>query len=201
MERLFPTLKDTKWVQVNLDEEYKKRSLDMFNVDDQIRLLDELKKEHKANTYGGFREDRSAIWKGFESSTMIHLGVDFNNLEMDTPVASLAEGDIVQILQDPDKFNGWGTKVIVQSGSLFFLYGHLYKCPFQKGDTVKQGEIIGLIAPPSKNGGWFPHLHLQIMDSKKLNKFILTVDGYEFEKGEVSGLVDPLAWLQNSKTE
>lgn len=199
MDRLFPTLKDTKWVQVNLDEEYRKRSLDMFNVADQIRLLDDLQQEHKANTYGGFREDRSTIWKGFESSnTMIHLGVDFNNVEVDTPVASLTTGDIVQVLQDPEKFNGWGTKVIVQTDDLYFLYGHLYKCPFKRGDTVKQGETIGLIAPPSQNGGWFPHLHLQIMKAKELNKFVMTVDGYEFEKGQVMGLVDPLEWLQSS---
>lgn len=194
-QKLFPKLvASDNWKPVNLDAEYRKRPhLNMKHIPDQLRLLDEVYQAMGARTYGGFRENRSAIWEGFEDSkTMIHLGVDFNNLEPGEPVASLTPGHVVHVLVDKSPFNGWGTKVIIATPTEYFLYGHLTNCPFREGDHLQAGDLIGEIAPPEQNGGWFPHLHLQVMDKAKLNVPISQVDGYEFEAGQVSGVIDPL---------
>ena len=192
---LFPSLPVTHWIQINLDDEFKKRQhLNMRSPDDQQTLLNELSQNGTVKTYGGFRENRSSIWEGFEPDhkTMIHLGIDFNNLNAGEKVASVSGGTVASIINDTTEFNGWGTKIIIKDNKYFYIYGHLMDPQIKLGDLVKKGQIIGYIASSEKNGGWFPHLHLQMAEINSLNVNIENLDGYEFTQGEIKGIVDPL---------
>ena len=223
--KLFPECKGN-WKEIDLAYEYEAHysELNMRDKADQLVLLNKVVKSPDDKTFGGFYEDRSRLWKGFEESeghnTMIHLGIDFNNLDPGTKVASISKGKICHIQIDPSKFNGWGTKVIIESKlntqlvregprlesprrptqnepklepaqnelrleasvdikEYYFLYGHLMNVTKKVGDDISAGEILGEIGTPELNGGWFPHLHLQVMDKKELNVPIQVVDGYE----------------------
>jgi 4-aminobutyrate aminotransferase-like enzyme len=54
----------------------------------------------------------------------------------------------------------------IDAGHPFFtLYGHLAHEVTKRlapGQTVAAGDIIGLLGVPEENGGWTPHLHLQL---------------------------------------
>lgn len=190
---LFPMLDNVFWNEVNIDEGFRaKPYLNPKDPEDQAILA-------PVYTYGGFREDRSNIWKGFEPvDTMIHLGIDIQ-VPRGTLVASITSGEIVDIFFDKTKFNGWGTKIIVKSndkkyGDVHILYGHLTNPRVKTSAVVKAGDILAEIAPPETNGGWFEHLHLQIMDSS-LNTSIYEIDGYEFKKDSIKGIIDPMEFL------
>jgi murein DD-endopeptidase MepM/ murein hydrolase activator NlpD len=195
MDLLFPKLKVAadQWVKVNLDEAYQKRSgpvLDMTKPEDQQKLIQELSGDKLS--YGGFLEDRSAIWKGFESGR--HLGVDFNNLQPGEAVGSLLAGKVTHVIKDDTKQNGWGTRIIVKSESGHcLLYGHLANPRVVVGDTAYPGQILGEIAPPETNGGWFPHLHLQLIYEQQLKVPIDHVNlGYEDKENQGAGMLDPM---------
>src|ERR1700722_3165111 len=105
---LFPGLPRRSWKPVNLNEEYLKRTqLCMRSVEDQNRMLQELSDDDACYCFGGFGEDRTELWKGFEpgNARMVHLGVDFNNLAVVQAVASLTAGEVVDVLHDESKFN------------------------------------------------------------------------------------------------
>ncbi len=212
--KLFPSIPTKEWKQVNLDREFRESKFDMKTIDGQNQLLSKVSNNGTYYTFGGFREDRSLLWEGFEGDNqMIHLGVDFNNLSPGDKVASISDGVVFDILVDITPFNGWGTKIIIEDEKYYYLYGHLMnttlsinqqiKRPSElvkhPSGLVKRGEIIGEIASSDKNGGWFPHLHLQIMEKKELNLNIREVDGYEFVKGTVKGVIDPMKLLYNKK--
>ena len=189
---LFPKIKDIIWCEVWMDAAFRERPyLNPKDPHDQSLLAPNY-------TFGGFKEDRSCIWDGFEpADKMIHLGVDIQ-VPQNTELASLTDGTIIQVLVDESKFNGWGTKIIVQTElnnkTYYVLYGHLYKPNVKEGQKIKKGEIIGLVAPPEFNGGWFEHLHLQTMDSS-LNVPINEVDGYEFKKNSITGILNPFEFF------
>ena len=131
---------------------------------------------------------------------MIHLGVDFNNLQVGQPVLSLSEGAVFHAWHDLLSCNGWGYRVMIKSGNIFFLYGHLDpKYPKEVGQTIKQGEEIGRIGSEKVNGGWFPHLHLQVMHSSYVAQFrnLELLDGYVFstDLATTAGILDPMKFL------
>jgi len=68
------------------------------------------------------------------------------------------------------------------------------------GDTVKKGTILGYIEKPERNGGWFSHLHLQIMHEEYVKRFptFREIDGYQFtgKIGDIPGLIDPMSIVQ-----
>jgi len=118
---LFPGLHVRPWHQINLDKEYERLnhkysiSMDMKLLFDQKHLLFCTSGGNRVYTYGGFGEDRSIIWHGFEEKAekMIHLGTDFNNLPVGQPVASLCSGTVVDIWNDDSTFNGWGGRIVI----------------------------------------------------------------------------------------
>jgi hypothetical protein len=92
----FPGRAPVKWIHVDLGASYIKFAKEHPEHADESKesqdLMMELvdKKQSSAigdiKTYGGFGEDRTALWGGlYKSCKLIHLGVDINNLEEDTP--------------------------------------------------------------------------------------------------------------------
>jgi hypothetical protein len=211
-DTLFPGLPCRPWKLVNLDEVYAKCEtiipLDMKSVEDQSKLVALASGALEGYNYGGFGEDRTELWKGFEpgAEKMVHLGVDFNRLPEGQMVCLPEGGKVVHVMQDDTKFNGWGGRVIVDCDDVFVLFGHLDPCRLPKLDAqLKTGDTVGYIGAGDVNGGWFPHLHLQVMDASCVRRFLKTnaweqIDGYDF-KGDLDtlGVVDPMAWMQGVK--
>ncbi|MEM6639184.1 MAG: aminotransferase class III-fold pyridoxal phosphate-dependent enzyme [Pseudomonadota bacterium] len=99
----------------------------------------------------------------------IHLGVDVF-CAAGAPVFAPFAGQ-VHAVADLDRPLDYGPVLILRhdlpDGECFFtLYGHLDPSPaldWQPGDTVNAGELIAHVGAPPGNGGWPPHLHLQLL--------------------------------------
>jgi murein DD-endopeptidase MepM/ murein hydrolase activator NlpD len=199
-----------KWICKDLQEEYLKRKhLDMKNIDDQNQLLNEISLYEQYNTYGGFGEDRTLLWEGFEDEDdkMYHLGIDFNNLDIHTTIKSVTNGNVVHILHDYSTFNGWGIRVIIKDEfDVYHLYGHLGQICVYLNQNIKQGDNIGKLGEDKQrgysqtNGGWFCHLHYQVMseDYVKLFENMDDIDGYHFTKNvdELNGVYNPFIYFK-----
>jgi 4-aminobutyrate aminotransferase-like enzyme len=106
-------------------------------------------------------EDRS------EART-IHLGVDVW-IEAGTPVCAPLAGEVVGLADNTAPLD-YGPTVILchqtDAGDAFrTLYGHLDPGCLEElapGRKIAAGERIGAVGESARNGGWPPHLHLQV---------------------------------------
>jgi len=98
-----------------------------------------------------------------------HLGVDVS-LAAGTAVYAPVGGTVWQAgyAADPLDYGGY---IILQhsipTGEQFYsLYGHLAPeslSHLKKDNKVRAGDLIGEVGVYSENGGWWPHVHLQLM--------------------------------------
>ncbi|HEX4871452.1 MAG TPA: peptidoglycan DD-metalloendopeptidase family protein [Nevskiaceae bacterium] len=124
---------------------------------------------------GGYGEDRalyrmSAVFdsgRGEEARTL-HLGIDLW-LAAGTPVHAVLPG-VVHSTADNAAFGDYGATVILEhtlGGWRFYtLYGHLARASLAAsppGRVLAGGEPLGWLGEPAENGGWAPHLHLQVL--------------------------------------
>lgn len=98
----------------------------------------------------------------------IHLGIDLF-ASVGTPVHAVLHG-IVHAVANNASAQDYGPVVVLRhafaDGQPFFtLYGHLSQeaLRLRVGQSVASGERIASIGDPTVNGGWPPHLHLQVM--------------------------------------
>lgn len=195
MDKLFPGLVGT-WKQVNLEELYiEQKDLNMFDINDQYKLLNHAaQNDSSILTYGGFGENRSNLWSGFSyPSPIIHLGIDFNNLPVGQPIASTTDGIVVDSWLDETDFDGWGGRLVIKDNSgIYWMYGHLDSAILPMNTSVRKGDIIGKIGSSNVNGGWFPHLHLQVMTEEfvGMNPNWRKIDGYAISFP--AGVLDPI---------
>lgn len=100
----------------------------------------------------------------------IHDGnaVDFG-LAVGTPVLAAAGGKVI-IAKDSGYNGGYGDMIVIthNDGSQT-LYAHLSKVDVSVGDTVSQGEVIGLSGNSGKSTG--PHLHYKEISTGTKNTF------------------------------
>jgi murein DD-endopeptidase MepM/ murein hydrolase activator NlpD len=86
----------------------------------------------------------------------MHKGIDISG-EMNNPVRASKEGRVF----DTGWRGGYGNLVKIEHDDNYMtLYGHLNKITVENGDTVKQGDVIGLMGSTGKSTG--PHLHFEI---------------------------------------
>jgi len=221
--RLFPGSDCSQVREINLANFFKSHQLDekwdMTSAASQSKLLELAQSKNNACTYGGFLEDRTQLWKGVYPSDaktkVVHLGVDINNVLVNQPVASLTNGLVVHVIKDHSAQRGWGGAVVCLTdmkkgkNAIYILYAHLSDALPTVGTKVKPGTIIGFIGAPALNGGWFPHLHLQIMTAKFLKPYddLSKIDGYQVWPVKDShttmkqllksdGLIDPLEFVK-----
>lgn len=181
---IFPGLPDAKWGKIDLDEESRK--LGGFDFMDPIECSRWLKEVHKEKgidfSYGGFLEDRNNIWKDWKdcevkdrSKGLIHLGVDYN-VPAGTDVFMPADGRLINILNDLDQKGGCGGmalfQIIDRNIPYYLAMAHL-KQPLKLdfGRIYSGGEWIGQVGDVHENGGWFPHIHAQLMDSQLIKGY------------------------------
>lgn len=123
-------------------------------------------------SYGGYLEDRKELWSGHyqEALKAVHYGVDFTVPEC-TSVHIPTDGVLIDKYIDTDQDGGWGGRLTFRTAHGHLLFGHLKITNTKKNYTA--GDLIGCIAPSDTNGGWWPHLHVQLM-----KEFTKDVDGY-----------------------
>lgn len=179
----FPRLRDATWSYVNLSDLHDSIGRpDMHSVDTQNAVVP------LRLTFGGFLEDRTALWAGFEPhmKRMVHLGVDLNGMDPGEPVCLIEDAKVVHVMRDVRTFNGWGGRVIFRLERTcpfpYLLFGHLdaETLRTQPADHFRAGEVFANVANSSKNGGWFPHLHVQQMSEAFVASFadLDDLDGY-----------------------
>lgn len=180
-QKLFPNLKG-KWGNVDLDV-LARNIQKLIDTDTNPFIVPEkmgawIKFIHNLMnidySYGGYLENRSNLWKGHyhEAGKTIHLGVDIN-VPANTPVSLPCRGILVESSHDPDQNGGWGGKVTFECKGFFLTLAHMEKIVKDIGTEYKAGAVVGLVAEPNKNGGWYEHLHVQC--SKQFDK---ERDGY-----------------------
>jgi 4-aminobutyrate aminotransferase-like enzyme/Ser/Thr protein kinase RdoA (MazF antagonist) len=142
------------------------------------RIANELTKADTDAAIGGWGEARP-IYNGrafgrLSSDPLAlarthHLGVDVS-LPAGTAVHVPYAGEIYAAGYAADQFDYGGYVLLahtIPSGEKFYsLYGHLDAESIKHlntGDTLKAGEKIGNLGTYNQNGGWWPHLHLQLM--------------------------------------
>jgi 4-aminobutyrate aminotransferase-like enzyme/Ser/Thr protein kinase RdoA (MazF antagonist) len=99
----------------------------------------------------------------------IHLGLDLF-MAAGTPVHAPLDGEVHAADEHAIPLDYGGVIVLrhrTDDGVEFFtLYGHLERASFaglRVGQRVARGEQIARLGAPEHNGGWTPHLHLQII--------------------------------------
>jgi murein DD-endopeptidase MepM/ murein hydrolase activator NlpD len=199
-KRTFPELKG-KGGKINFNQESKKISLDFTNPLVCEKWIDSIHKSKGIKySYGGFLEDRSNFFKEHynkKDKLFIHLGVDYVVPE-GTKVFLTEEAVVKDIMFDRDQNGGWGKRVAfsIRDNSAYLLYGHLKKeIRLKVGQKCKPGVLIGFVGNLKENGGWFPHLHVQLMTKNflSLNKNdFKKIDGYA-KKGSklIKEVLDP----------
>lgn len=184
---IFPEIVNLRWSEIDLNQEAIKRKADsLVPPEKQIEFVSRVHKEHNCScSYGGYLEDRSILWQGHYQSpeNMIHLGMDFN-VPAKTPVRLPFFGKVVFAIHDKDMSGGWGGRVdfFNEEGQFYFILGHLGQDAelHTKGFMFGKGCVVGFVGSHHENGGWFPHLHLQIVSKEEYEKHPdpMKIDGY-----------------------
>jgi len=184
---IFPNLNPGEWAKINLDTESKNTKLDLTNPATCTTWLDSLHKTRGVSySYGGFLENRSTLWRNHynkQNSAFVHVGIDYN-VPAGTEVALPLDAKVLHIMKDEDQFGGWGGRVLVALSDFpfYMIFGHLKKdILLSLGRTYNALQIIGIVGTPAENGGWYSHLHVQIMDKVFIDAHqpdFTSIDGY-----------------------
>jgi LysM repeat protein len=91
-------------------------------------------------------------------------GVDIGGTPVGTPILAAADGQVIV-----SRMGGWnggyGNYIVIKhSNGTQTLYAHTSKNNVTVGDSVNQGNIIGLVGSTGKSTG--PHLHFEIRGAK-----------------------------------
>lgn len=96
-----------------------------------------------------------------------HVGIDLG-APASTPVYAYDAGVIVNF-GDNTAAGDYGptliTEHLFEGRPLYVLWGHLSRKSLEGksiGQKFQAGEVIAWLGDESENGGWFPHLHLQL---------------------------------------
>lgn len=126
----------------------------------------------KCIAYGGYLEQR-ALYRNSsrfqeDETRDIHLGLDLW-APAGTSIHALLDGKIHSYAHNNDAGN-YGPTLILEhtwkGQALYSLYGHLSIADMKHwkiGKVYHAGDIIAHLGEPSENGGYAPHLHLQLM--------------------------------------
>ena len=91
-----------------------------------------------------------------QSSHEGHVALDFG-IPVGTNVKTTLAGKITYAGWSNE---GYGNLVIVDNGTYKTYYAHLSSIPVKVGQTVKEGEVIGISGNTGNSTG--PHLHYEI---------------------------------------
>ena len=86
-----------------------------------------------------------------------HYGLDFAQKE-GTPVKAMLDGTVT--LAEPDLYYTGGTLIFDHGHGISTLYMHMQKILVDKGQKVKQGDVIGTVGSTGRATG--PHLDIRL---------------------------------------
>lgn len=148
------------------------RGLDVVEGLDHF-IKSKLAESSKKIAIGGYLEERDFYWSSplFKSEAekrTMHLGIDLWTAPMH-PIYAPLQGTIQSV-----KYNSlaldYGYTVLLKhsiAGFTFYtLYGHLSDKDLgnlEVGKNIERGQLFAYIGHPETNGGWAPHLHLQLI--------------------------------------
>lgn len=125
---------------------------------------------------GRYREDRvvynSAAFAGDNGRRSVHMAIDVF-AAADEPVFAPLDGVVAAVDFRPAEYDYGGAVMLEHrtgSGTPFWLLiGHLSKASTDRlrpGDAVRRGDRIGWTGPVPENGGWPPHIHVQLFTTR-----------------------------------
>ena len=152
---------------------YNLNNFQEFNED----IFNELKNSGKKWGIGKYLEERENILRGsiniINEKRIYHLGLDII-VPYNSVVFCPLYGYVYKLGKETQKGNYGGYLVLkhqVNNQTFYSLYGHL-KTPHKVklGQKLVAGQELGKIGKESDSGGWFCHLHLQIITQKAMNE-------------------------------
>ncbi len=118
-------------------------------------------------------QDRNTWWESVHERPVPHEGIDLtlfrdnngliHHINENTKVPVMYDGLVVHVHDD---FLGKSLyvkhcSIDTKGHTLHTIYGHVAPINFcELGDTVREGDIIATVAPPSKKSKIPPHIHL-----------------------------------------
>lgn len=123
---------------------------------------------------GRYDEDRSC-YDGEQFRTdapemrSVHLGIDLF-LPAETPLHAMLPGTVETVVDNAMPYD-YGPTVITRHHTpegvpFWVLYGHLSRrtlTTVQAGQEVAAGQVVAYVGDPTVNGGWAPHVHVQVI--------------------------------------
>ena len=113
-------------------------------------------------------EDRSPLFDiRHVPQASIHLGIDFW-VPAGTDVICPTGGKVMLARPKNKEKGGWGGRIDIYHNSKVWIFGHLKSENLPNpGDTISTHQKIGILGTKQENGGWLPHLHLQVMTAEE----------------------------------
>ena len=124
-------------------------------------------------TIGRYDENRKGMYTQelFGGERTIHVGLDIG-APAQTPIHAFQDG-LIHSFADNDEEGSYGPTIITEHSiqidgiqtSLWVLHGHLSQESLQGlkiGDQILKGQEIGKMGDEDENGGWPPHVHIQL---------------------------------------
>jgi len=98
---------------------------------------------------------------GWRSSKKFHDGVDIS-APTGTKIFAVKDGKVVY---SGKKIRGYGNMIVIQHiGKIYSVYAHNSVNKVSTGDTVRKGDVIGLVGNTGRSHG--PHVHFEVRQGK-----------------------------------
>jgi murein DD-endopeptidase MepM/ murein hydrolase activator NlpD len=174
--RQMSTLSHTLDTIINMAKDRDKR----FASIPSIKPIREDKLNRKIQLLSGFGMRLHPIHKVMR----MHKGIDFS-APKGTPIYASGDGKVIKV---ENKKSGYGKNVVISHGYGYqSRYAHMSRMDVTVGETVKKGQVIGLVG--STGTSTAPHLHYEIYYmGKAVNPIHFVLDGLSTE--EYQNLVD-----------
>jgi murein DD-endopeptidase MepM/ murein hydrolase activator NlpD len=103
----------------------------------------------------------------FTGQRYFHQGIDCSTYRSGDPIVATADGKVVLAAMD----SSYGLTVVIAHAQGFSTrYGHMDRILVRLGQTVKQGQTIGILGNTGVSTG--PHVHYEVMiGDKRANPF------------------------------
>ena len=124
-------------------------------------------------TIGRYDEDRKGMYTQalFGGERTIHVGLDIGG-PAQTSIYAFDDG-IIHSFADNDVDGSYGPTIITQhelliegeEQTIWVLHGHLSRESLDDlvvGNRINKGDQIGTMGDEHENGGWPPHVHIQL---------------------------------------
>ena len=120
-------------------------------------------------TIGRYDELRPGVYQQglFDGGRCLHVGIDLGG-PVGTPVCAWSDCTVVHGGYNPAD-GDYGHVLVTahrwEGRALYTLWGHLSASSVARwspGDSVAEGAVLAWLGGEAENGGWPPHLHLQL---------------------------------------